>query len=115
MANNEEIVEKAIQFLKNKVQFDRGCSGFICEVFEIEWINANSLLGNSPVYIGKNNEYSDVLPGDIVGWKKDRGHGHVSIYIGEPGIKFIDVQSENCCPRIVANGYGPTSLFKRYI
>jgi hypothetical protein len=96
----------------NGNSYEKGCSGFICDVLQIEWENANSLMGNDPKYVGKDNVYEGLTAGDIVGWKVSGGNGHVALFVGEPGMKFLDVREENVKPRKVVNGYGGSALFK---
>jgi cell wall-associated NlpC family hydrolase len=63
-------------------------------------------MGADPAGVGNNNAYPGLQPGDIAGWKSDAGSGHVTVYVGEPGTKFIDVRSEGEKPRKIGNGYG---------
>lgn len=107
-----ERVKKAKQLLTAGKAYAQGCSGFVCDVLGIDWEDANSLLGSSPTHAGANNSYPTLRPGDVVGWKVDGGSGHVAIYVGEDGQKFIDVRSPNDTPRSVGNGYGPQAVYK---
>jgi hypothetical protein len=51
-----------------------------------------------------------------VGWKGTGESGHVAIYVGAPGPKFIDVHNPGATPRAVGNGYGaqPVSKSSKY-
>jgi hypothetical protein len=104
--DNATRVQKAKELLSAGNDYSKGCSGFVCEVLGIPWEPANDLMGSSPTFVGDNNSYSGLEPGDIAGWTSDAGSGHVTVYVGERGMKFIDVRSEDEAPRKVANGYG---------
>jgi cell wall-associated NlpC family hydrolase len=105
-------VDTAKQLLNEQDEYDQGCSDFVSTVLKISWEDANSIMGSNPTYIGINNSYSGLNPGDVVGWKSNSGPGHVAIYIGEAGMKFIDVNTNGGTPRKVLNGYGGQSLYK---
>jgi hypothetical protein len=106
-------VTKAKELLASARTYTKGCSEFVCEVLGITWEEANALMGDAPAYIGDNNSYPGLVPGDIVGWKVGGGEGHVSVYVGETGVKFIDVRNSGAQPRKVVNGYGNgRSVFK---
>jgi hypothetical protein len=99
-------VTTAKQLLAAGATYPQGCSEFVCKVLGIPWEDANSLMGGSPTLVGDNNTYPGLVLGDVVGWKVGGGSGHVAIYIGEAGTKFIDVRQPGATPRSVANGYG---------
>jgi len=103
-------VAKAKELLAAGATYPKGCSGFVSAVIGIAWENAKSLLGDSPTYVGKDNVYTGLTPGDAVGLKGPPSH--IAIFIGEPGQKFIDVPDENEKPRKVKNGYGDKDLYK---
>jgi cell wall-associated NlpC family hydrolase len=105
-------VAKAKELLAAGATYPKGCSGFVSSVLGIAWEDANSLMGASPTYVGVDNVYTGLVPGDVVGWKNSGGSGHVAIYVGETGEKFIDVKTENEKPRKVVNGYGGEKLYK---
>ena len=105
-------VAKAKELLAAGATYPKGCSGFVSAVLGIAWEDANSLMGASPTYIGVDNIYTGLAPGDVVGWKNTSGSGHVAIYVGETEEKFIDVKTENEKPRKVVNGYGGEKLYK---
>jgi hypothetical protein len=105
-------VDTAKQLLNEQDQYSQGCSDFISTVLNIGWGSANEIMGSNPTYVGTNNNYSGLTPGDIVGWKSNNGSGHVAIYIGEVGSKFIDVNTNGGTPRKVVNGYGAQLLYK---
>lgn len=106
-------VTKAKELLAAGANYPKGCSEFVSAVLGITWENANSLMGDTPTLKGDNNNYPGLVPGDVVGWKVGGGEGHVAIYIGEAGSKFIDVRSTGDKPRNVINGYGSgRPLFK---
>jgi hypothetical protein len=105
-------VARAKNLLSQGSRYTRGCSGFVAEVLLTPWADANALLGQSPEAVGRNNNYHNLRPGDVVGWPAPQGHGHVAVYIGEANMKFIDVPGPNQKPRAVRNGYGPQSVFK---
>ena len=66
-------------------KYAQGCSGLTADLLGMPWKKANSYtLGD---YAGVNNNYSGLSPGDIV--FVDTPHGHVAVYIGEPGCVFI--------------------------
>jgi cell wall-associated NlpC family hydrolase len=110
MQNNRVVTAK--QLLDEQDQYDQGCSDFVSTVLDIDWESANSIMGSNPRYLGSNNSYSGLNPGDVVGWKSSSGPGHVAVYIGEAGMKFIDVNTNGGTPRKVVNGYGGQSLYK---
>ena len=110
MSSKQERVRRAKQLLVEGRVFSQGCSGFVSEVLDIPWRDANSLLGKTPSEVGSNNAYSGLEPGDVVGWRRAGAMGHVAIYIGEPGMKFIDVPGLGKAPRKLGNGYGNQSL-----
>ena len=99
-------IQKAKDLLAAGDTYSQGCSGFVCAVLGMPWEAANALMGDAPILAGDNNSYTGLTPGDIAGWTSDSGSGHVTVYIGDPGTKFIDVRSENESPRAVGNGYG---------
>ena len=101
-----DLVQTARALLAAGASYPKGCSEFVCAVLGIAWQNANSLMGDNPTPVGDNNNYNGLNPGDVAGWKADGGSGHVAIYVGDPGQKFIDVRSEGDSPRSVGNGYG---------
>lgn len=109
-SSKQERVRRAKQLLIQGRVFPQGCSGFVSEVLEIPWEDANSILGSTPSLVGSNNAYSGIEPGDVVGWRRAGAMGHVAIYIGEPGMKFIDVPGPGKAPRKLGNGYGSQSL-----
>lgn len=97
---------RAERLLEQGRIYPQGCSGFVCDVLGIPWQSARSIMeGNTP-YVGVNGNYFNLQPGDIVGW-----NSHVAIYIGKPGMTFIDVREPGTRPRIV-NSYGNQSLYK---
>lgn len=106
----ERVVKAKVLLAQGKPN-SQGCSGFVCEVLGIQWESANDLIGELTTPVGDHNNYQGLQPGDIAGWKNESGSGHVTVYIGEAGMKFIDVHSENEMPRIV-NGYGSIRLYK---
>jgi hypothetical protein len=106
-------VAKAKQLLAAGGSYAGGCSEFMAKVLAVPAETANSMMGESPTYIGNSNDYPGLVPGDVVGWKVNGGNGHVSLFVGETGMKFIDVRSPGDSPRKVVNGYGAgRPLFK---
>ena len=104
-------VATAISLLNGGESYGQGCSHFVATVLGIDWESANSIMGSNPTYVGINNTYSGLNPGDVVGWPSS-GSGHVAIYIGEtPNKRFIDVKSNGLTPRYL-HGYGPNKLYK---
>jgi hypothetical protein len=103
-------VRIAKQLLHEGRVFPAGCSGFVCEVLGIPWEDANTLMGHEPHGVGTSNMYSGIEPGDVVGWKRPGAMGHVAIYIGEPGMRLIDVPGPGQRPRKLVNGYGNQAL-----
>ncbi|MFO0943057.1 MAG: hypothetical protein U0930_20155 [Pirellulales bacterium] len=106
-----ERVKKAKDLLAQGTPWPRGCSAFVCLLLDIDWQDANSLMGDNPKYVGKDGNYTQLVSGDIVGWKKTGGHGHVAVYIGEPEVTFIDVNGEGASPRRVRS-YGDQEVYK---
>jgi hypothetical protein len=98
-------VKKAKDLQASGKTYPRGCSEFVAEVLGVPWESANSLMGSNPTNVGDNNIYKGLRPGDIAGWVA-QPHGHVSIFIDEPGCKFIDVASNGLAPRKLGSGYG---------
>jgi cell wall-associated NlpC family hydrolase len=56
--------------------YAKGCSGYVCDLLGKDWKAADDFTQGESV--GSNNNYSNLSPGDIVGFP-----GHVAIYIGE--------------------------------
>jgi hypothetical protein len=111
-AKNAERVKRAKKLYQEGAKYAKGCSDFVSKVLEISWEDANTLMGDNPTYVGVDNSYKGLNPGDVVGWKKEGGHGHVAIYIGEADMKFLDVKDDNQKPRAVKKGYGTQKLYK---
>ena len=85
--------------------FSKGCSGLVCKLLGKAWKSASSFTqGDS---IGSDGDYSDVSPGDIVGYP-----GHVAVYVGEEDCEFIDVAGPGGACREVASGYGSQEVYK---
>lgn len=105
-------VTRAKQLLADGATYPRGCSDFVVAVLGIPWEDANALMGDSPTDGGVNGNYPNLGPGDVAGWKNSNGHGHVAIYVGEAGMKFIDVRDENQAPRALVYGYGSQRVYK---
>jgi hypothetical protein len=105
-------VARAKQLLAAGANYPQGCSDFVASVLQIPWENANSLMGGNPTYVGVNNTYSGLSPGDIAGWIDQGASGHVAVYVGEPQMKFIDVRDVGGTPRAVVNGYGSQPVYK---
>lgn len=99
-----DYASRAEELLNAGKIYSRGCSGFVAEVLNIPWENANSLMGDTPQYVGKNGQYTGLNRGDVVGWK----NGHVAIFTGNG---FIDVPGLGKQPRRVSS-YGPQELYK---
>ena len=55
--------------------------------------------------MGEGDTVTGVEPGEIIGWGGNGDKGHVIVYIGEPGRKFIDCPGPKNKVR-VANHYG---------
>jgi hypothetical protein len=104
-------VSTAKALLQKGGVYSKGCSEFISAILGIPWQSANDIMGSNPTYIGTNNEYL-ARPGDIIGWKSTTGSGHVAIYIGEPGMKIIDVPGPGKSPRALAYGYGAARVYR---
>lgn len=101
-------VERAEFLLDKGGVYSGGCSEFVRQVALIHQIlNANEIMGSNPTAI---TNYSQLSPGDIVGWK-GASHGHVAIYIGRTGQRFIDVNGAGGTPRSL-NSYGSQQLYK---
>jgi hypothetical protein len=104
-------VARAKKLLADGDDYSQGCSGFICAVLQIPWQSANDLMGGNTNSVGSNGSYHGVNAGDICGWVVDGGHGHVCIYVGEPGATFIDVHTDGDSPRSLSS-YGSQAVFK---
>lgn len=109
---SSSVANRAKSLFNEGNSYEKGCSGFVSAALNIPWEDANSLMGSNPAYVGKDNSYTGLTIGDIVGWKVNGGSGHVAVYIGEASMKFLDVRQENSAPRKIINGYSPQSLFK---
>lgn len=107
-----ERVAEAKRILERGLVHPRGCSELVAAVLGIPWEDANSQMGASPVYSGVDGTYAGLSPGDVVGWTRAGSSGHVAIYIGEPGMKFIDVREPGARPRSLQNGYGAAQLYR---
>ncbi|NUM34221.1 MAG: hypothetical protein HUU50_06740 [Candidatus Brocadiae bacterium] len=105
-------VDRAKALYNQGKVYSQGCSGFVSEVLGISWDNANNLMGSNPIYVGTNNNYSGLKPGDVIGWKSSSGSGHVAIYIGDGEAKIIDVPGSGQRPRKIMGGYGGQALYK---
>src|SRR5262249_25421866 len=92
-------VARAKQLLQKGTVYPKGCSDFVAAVLGVKWEDANALMGKNPTYVGVNNSYKGLKPGDVVGWPKKGGHGHVAIYVGEKDVRFIDVPRPGGKPR----------------
>lgn len=103
--------DRAKQLLAQGNPYPQGCSGFVCDVLQIPWQDANSLMGDNSNPIGTNGNYNNVNPGDIVGWVSATGSGHVAVYIGDPGMTFIDARQPGNSPRSLSS-YGPQTVYK---
>lgn len=107
-----ERVAEAERLLKEGKVYPRGCSEFVCAVLGIPYELANDLMGATPVSKGKKPPYPGLVEGDVVGWKKSVGSGHVAIYIkNDTNRMFIDVQEPGATPR-AKNGFYDHELFK---
>lgn len=112
MANGRPVrVEEARRLLQQGAVHPRGCSELVSLALGIEWNNANDLMGDFPISVGDNGRYEGLMPGDVVGWKRVGGSGHVAIYVGEPGRRFIDVRGPGNRPRGLSS-YGAQKLYK---
>lgn len=109
-AESRERVRRAKELLAAGGEYPRGCSEFICRVLGVPWESANSLLGDTPTVGGKDNDYPGLSAGDISGWKGAGESGHVAIFIGEAGLKFIDVRNPGATPRAIGGGYGAQNV-----
>ena len=111
MMTPSQRVKRAIELFDKQGLYPRGCSDFVCDVLEIRWEDANSLLslksGDAPI-----SDFSKIGIGSIIGWANDSGSGHVAVYVNLKDAKFIDVQSpgQNAKPRKL-NSYGSQKLY----
>lgn len=110
-ADNSARVTRAKKLLADGKTYSQGCSGFISDVLQIAWQSANDLVGANTNSIGKDGKYHDVIAGDICGWVSAGPHGHVCIYVGEPGMTFIDVREDGAVPRKLSS-YGAQEVYK---
>ena len=77
----------------------------VCNVLNIPYqTTAVFTYESSPA--GKDNSYSGLSPGDIVGWRNGNS-GHVAVYVGEVGCMFIDCNGAGGTVRKIEKGYGP--------
>ena len=104
-------VDRAKELFAANSAYPQGCSGYVCDVLQIAFEPANGLMGDSPSYIGANGSYSNLNPGEIVGWKSTSGSGHVAVYVGEAGMTFLDVRQPGGKPRKVLS-YGAQAVYK---
>ncbi|MBK6518490.1 MAG: hypothetical protein IPG04_31235 [Polyangiaceae bacterium] len=112
MANGRPArIEEARRLLQQGAVHPRGCSELVSLALGIEWTNANALMGDFPTLVGDNGNYEGLMPGDVVGWKRVGGSGHVAIYVGDPARRFIDVRAPGNRPRQL-NSYGPQKIYK---
>jgi hypothetical protein len=108
-----ERVARAKALLAEGKVYPQGCSGFVCDVLQITYRQANDIMAGSDVpanSIGKQPNYTNVSPGDVCGWLKvDDANSpqddHVTIWIGEPRMQFIDVKRPGEILRKLGNGY----------
>ena len=76
----------------------------VCNVLNIPYqTTAVFTYESSPA--GKDNSYSGLSPGDIVGWRNENS-GHIFIYVGEVDCMFIDCPGVGKTVRKVKNGFG---------
>ncbi len=87
------------------IKYQQGCSGLTADLLNRPWKGADQYIRGA--YIGANGSYSGVAPGDIIGFP-----GHVGVYIGEVGCKFIDVPGPGGICRKLVNGYGAQAVYK---
>ncbi|MDH0132757.1 hypothetical protein N7381_05825 [Pseudomonas asiatica] len=80
---------RAAQLYDAQGTYRRGCSEFVCAVLGLAYEQANDLMGDDPQEI---TDWSTVTPGAIVGWKKEGGSGHVSVYVKDRLSTYIDVR-----------------------
>lgn len=53
----------------------------------------------------------DLSSGDVIGWGGSGSQGHVAVYVGEAGCKFVDVPGPNkTCRKL--NSYGDQQLYR---
>ncbi len=74
-----------VQVAKSKLgqTYEKGCSGFVCDVLGKTYQTTKSFKKGPS--IGINGKDGNIPPGTVVGFE-----GHVAIYLGEPNAKFID-------------------------
>ena len=112
MANGRDArVTEARRILQLGKVHPQGCSELVAGALGTEWENANTQMGDFPTLVGEHGRYEGLMPGDVVGWKNRSGSGHVAIYVGDPGKRFIDVRSPGARPRQL-NSYGPQKIYK---
>lgn len=109
-------VARAIALLGQGTVYSKGCSGFVCDVLQIDYEQAKDIMSGSDIdsnSVGTwpNYDFSNVNPGNICGWlaadaTDNPPTDHVTIYIGQADKLFIDVAGVNQAPRTVKNGYG---------
>jgi len=80
---------KAAQLHDAQGTYRRGCSEFVCAVLGLAYEQANDLMGDDPQEI---TDWSKITIGAIVGWKKEGGSGHVSVYVKDRLSTYIDVR-----------------------
>jgi hypothetical protein len=109
-------VARAIDLLNTATSYPQGCSGFVCDVLQIDYEQAKDIMAGSDVDANSvgtypNYDFRNINPGDVCGWLAADATGdiqtdHVTIYIGNPNQLFIDVKGVNQAPRAVKLGYG---------
>lgn len=82
-----------------------GCTGFV-----------GSLLGQPQKHSshwkrGNAVKEGDLSPGDVIGWGGSGEAGHVGVYVGEEGCKFVDCPEPGGKVRKL-NSYGPKQLHR---
>ncbi|XP_055340697.1 uncharacterized protein LOC129589835 [Paramacrobiotus metropolitanus] len=97
-------VATAKRYAQARKFFAQGCSGLTADLLGKKWKAAEKYTQST--YIGANGSYSNVSPGAIVGFP-----GHVAVYIGEAGCKFVDVPGPNRNTRCLSS-YGAQKVYK---
>ena len=88
--------------------YAQGCSGLTADLLGLPWKSAKSYKVGE--YAGVDNDYEGLSPGDIV--FVDTPHGHVAVYIGEPGCVFIHCKEPNAKTTKIKHGFGPYEVYK---
>lgn len=87
-----------VQLAKSKlgVVYANGCSGYVCDLLGLPQKSTHGWKRGAAVTV------NDLSPGDVVGWPAvGEVSGHLSVYIGEPGCKFMDSKKPGYSQKVI--------------